>query len=139
MARAMSACTRPGAGTTNESHWTERAAALLAPLLYAANLSDLSIAEVLRWTLRQELGPAREVLLDCDTEIAADVLDGIEQTDARERSSIFSATAGVLAPTTPMPSGQWRPSRTSIPPASRARRTRSTSPRRSIARRSARR
>ena len=30
-------------------------------------------------------------------EIAADVLAGIEQTDARERSSIFSATAGVLA------------------------------------------
>ena len=30
-------------------------------------------------------------------EIAADVLVGIEKTDARERSSIFSATAGVLA------------------------------------------
>jgi len=97
MARAMSACTRPGSGTTNESHWTERAAALLAPLLYAANLTDRPIADVLRWTLRQELAPARQVLVNCETEIAADVLDGIEQTDARERSSIFSATAGVLA------------------------------------------
>ncbi len=97
MARAMSACTRTGAGTSNESHWTERAAALLAPLLYAANLTDRPIAEVLRWTLRQELAPAREVLVDCDSEIAADVLVGIEETDSRERSSIFSATAGVLA------------------------------------------
>ena len=97
MARAMSTCVRVGAGTTNESHWTERAAALLAPLLYAANLSDRPIAAVLRWTLRQELGPARAILLDSDSEIAADVLDGIERTDARERSSIFSATAGVLA------------------------------------------
>ena len=97
MARAMAACTRVGAGTTNESHWTERAAALLAPLLYAANLSDRPIAEVLRWTLRQDLKPARSVLLDCDSEIAADILAGIEQTDSRERSSIFSATAGVLA------------------------------------------
>ena len=97
MARAMTACTRVGAGTSNESHWTERAAALLAPLLYAANLTDRPIAEVLRWTLRQDLAPARAVLVDCDSEIAADVLDGIEQTDARERSSIFSATAGVLA------------------------------------------
>ncbi len=97
MARAMSACTRAGAGTSNESHWTERAAALLAPLLYAANLTDRPIAEVLRWTLRQDLAPARAVLLDCDSEIAADVLDGIERTDSRERSSIFSATAGVLA------------------------------------------
>ena len=32
MARAMAACVR-GGGTNNESHWTERAAALLAPLL----------------------------------------------------------------------------------------------------------
>ncbi len=97
MARAMAACTRPGSGTTNEDHWTERAAALLAPLLYAANLSDRPIAEVLRWTLRQELAPARDALLDGDSEIAADVLAGIEQTDSRERSSIFSAAAGVLA------------------------------------------
>jgi len=97
IARAMTACTRVGAGTTNESHWTERAAALLAPLLYAANLTDRPISEVLRWTLRQELAPARAVLVDCETEIAPDVLDGIELTDARERSSIFSATAGVLA------------------------------------------
>jgi type IV secretion system protein VirD4 len=97
MARAMAACTRPGSGTTNESHWTERAAALLAPLLHAANLTDRPIADVLRWTLRQDLSPARQALVDADSEIAADVLAGIEQTDARERSSIFSATAGVLA------------------------------------------
>ena len=97
MARAMAACTRPGSGATNEEHWTERASALLAPLLHAANLTDRSIAEVLRWTLRQDLSPAREALLDSESEIAADVLAGIEQTDSRERSSIFSATAGVLA------------------------------------------
>lgn len=96
-ARAMAACTRPGAGTTNESHWTERAAALLAPLLYAASLSGGPIAEVLRWTLRQDLEPAQQALLDSESEIAADVLAGIERTDARERSSIFSAAAGVLA------------------------------------------
>jgi type IV secretory pathway TraG/TraD family ATPase VirD4 len=97
MSRAMAACTRPGSGTTNEDHWTERAAALLAPLLHAANLTNQPIAEVLRWTLRQDLAPARQALLDCDSDIAAAVLAGIEGTDARERSSIFSATAGVLA------------------------------------------
>lgn len=96
MARAMAACTRPGSGTTNESHWTERASALLAPLLYAANLTDRPIAEVLRWTLRHDLSDAKGVLVDCHSDIAADVLAGIEQTDARERSSIFSATAGIL-------------------------------------------
>jgi type IV secretion system protein VirD4 len=97
MARAMTACTRVGAETTNESHWSERAAALLAPLLHAANLTDRPIAEVLGWTLRQDLDPAMAVLVDCESEIPTAVLTGIDQTDPRERSSIFSATAGVLA------------------------------------------
>jgi type IV secretion system protein VirD4 len=97
MARAMTQATRPGAGTTNESHWSERAAALLAPLLYAAHHTNQPIAEVLGWTLRQDLAPAQAILADTDAPVAADVLAGIERTDTRERSSIFSATAGVLA------------------------------------------
>lgn len=97
MARAMTAASRVGAGTTNENHWSERAAALLGPLLYAGYLTDRPIEDVLRWTLRQDLAPALEILADADTQIAADVLVGIERTDARERSSIFSATAGVLS------------------------------------------
>lgn len=96
-ARAMTACTRVGAGTTAETHWTERAQALLAPLLYAANLTSRPIEEVLRWTLHQDPVAALEVLADQGHEIAAAVLVGIERTDTRERSSIFSATAGVLA------------------------------------------
>jgi type IV secretion system protein VirD4 len=96
-ARAMTACTRVGAGTTAETHWTERATALLAPLLYAAYLTDKPIEEVLRWTLHQDPSKALEVLADQGHEIAAAVLVGIERTDGRERSSIFSATAGVLA------------------------------------------
>ena len=97
MARAMTTASRAGAGTTNENHWSERAAALLGPLLYAAHLSDRPIEDVLRWALRQDIAPALETLADADTQIAADVLVGIERTDARERSSIFSATAGVLS------------------------------------------
>jgi type IV secretory pathway TraG/TraD family ATPase VirD4 len=96
-ARAMTAASNPGAGTTNETHWTERAAALLAPLLYAANQTRQPIAEVLTWTLRQDLKPAQAILADSDAPVAADVLAGIQATDQRERSSIFSATAGVLA------------------------------------------
>jgi type IV secretion system protein VirD4 len=97
MARAMAACTSPGRGTTNEAHWRERSSALLAPLLYAANLSGRPVGELLRWVLRQDLGPAGIVLEDHEASVASDVLVGIANTDARERSSIFSATAGVLA------------------------------------------
>ena len=138
MARAMTACTRVGSGTTNENHWTERAAALLAPLLYAAQLTGRPIGEVLRWTLRQDLAPAMDALADGGSEIAADVLVGIEKTDARERSSIFSATAGVLAAYNADAVRDNAPrTRTSTPTDSRPRRTRSTSPRPSTSRPSA--
>jgi len=97
MARAMAAATSPGRGTSNEDHWRERSTALLAPLLYAAKLGELPIDGVLAWVLRQELEAAKLVLDDHHATVAGDVLAGIDKTDARERSSIFSATAGVLA------------------------------------------
>jgi len=92
MARAMAACTNAGSGTTNEQHWRERSTALLA-----ANLSRQPVGELLRWVLRQDLDAAGLTLEDNDARIANDVLVGIAKTDGRERSSIFSATAGVLA------------------------------------------
>jgi type IV secretion system protein VirD4 len=97
MARAMAAASSPAKGTTNEHHWRERSTALLAPLLHAANVTERPIAEVLRWVLRGDLDAAAKTLEDHGTDIAADVLAGIKKTDERERSSIFSATAGVLA------------------------------------------
>lgn len=97
MARAMTAAGESAKGTTNEHHWRERSTALLAPLLHAASITDGQIADVLTWVLRDELAEAREALGDHGAQMACDVLAGIEKTDERERSSIFSATAGVLA------------------------------------------
>lgn len=97
-ARAMTASANAGKGTTNEGHWRERAAALLAPLLYAASLTARPIEDVLHWTLRQDSTDALEILgKQHRHETAANVLVGIERTDTRERSSIYSATAGVLS------------------------------------------
>jgi Type IV secretory system Conjugative DNA transfer len=97
MARAMAAGGSSAKGTTNEHHWRERSTALLAPLLHAAFLTDRQITQVLTWVLRAELEPARKALEDHGAQIAADVLAGIAKTDERERSSILSATAGVLS------------------------------------------
>jgi type IV secretory pathway TraG/TraD family ATPase VirD4 len=97
MSRAMTAAAAPGAGTMNESHWRERSAALLAPLLLAAQLGGHDVGELLRWVLRGELKAAAEVLEEREQGVAGDVLAGIARTDTRERSSIFSACAGVLA------------------------------------------
>jgi type IV secretory pathway TraG/TraD family ATPase VirD4 len=97
MARAMTSISPAAHGTRNEHHWTERSAALLAPLLYAANLTNQPISTVLKWVLRTELDPAGKALEAHNAETANDVLVGIANTDERERSSIFSATAGTLA------------------------------------------
>lgn len=97
VAHAMAACTSPGRGTSSETHWQERAAALLAPLLHAAHLGGQTISDVLAWVLRHDLEPAALTLEDHDAPVARDVLTGIAATDGRERSSILSAAAGVLA------------------------------------------
>jgi len=97
MARAMTRAAPAGRGTQHEQHWSERAGALLAPLLYAANLSGQPVAAVLGWVLRADLEEAARILERHDARVATDVLVGIAKTDGRERSSIFSATAGVLA------------------------------------------
>lgn len=86
-----------GRGTTHEQHWSERAAALLAPLLYAAHASEQQIDAVLRWVLRHDFKEPTEILARAREPIAVDVLYGISKTDPRERASIFSAAAGVLA------------------------------------------
>jgi type IV secretion system protein VirD4 len=96
-ARAMSAAAAPGRGTTNEAHWRERSTALLAPLLHAAAIAERPVADVLRWVLRGDLDTAARTLEARGAETASDVLVGIARTDERERSSIFSATAGVLS------------------------------------------
>lgn len=77
-------------------HWTERAGALLAPLLHAAALQQADMATVLRWVDRHEAGPALQVLDDAGAMTAADLLAGIAATDAREQSGIWSTASGTL-------------------------------------------
>jgi type IV secretory pathway TraG/TraD family ATPase VirD4 len=97
LARAMTGAARPNGRTGESAHWTERAEALLAPLLHAAHLRHAGIETVVRWVLRQELEPARACLATHGVDIGADVLSGLAATDPREQSGIWSSTAGVLA------------------------------------------
>lgn len=55
MARAMVSGARVGAGTTDQTHWSKRASALLAPLLQAAAIGGLGVDRVVDWVLRHEL------------------------------------------------------------------------------------
>ena len=97
LARAMTGAARPHGRTGDSAHWTERAEALLAPLLHAAHLDGAGMEAVVRWVLRQDLEPARAALRAHGVDTGADVLAGLAATDPREQSGIWSSAAGVLA------------------------------------------
>ncbi|MGH9017171.1 MAG: type IV secretory system conjugative DNA transfer family protein [Acidimicrobiales bacterium] len=89
--------TAAGGGDLGTDHWTERAQALLAPLLHAAALDGAELATALSWIDRRQIAPAQRVLDREGATIAADLLAGIAATDEREQSGIWSTASGVLA------------------------------------------
>jgi type IV secretion system protein VirD4 len=85
-----------GAADTDvgSSHWTDRAASLIAAQLHAAALGGLGMRDVLAWTLRQDSdSPLAELE---PASLAHDVLTGITRTADRERSGIYSTASRVL-------------------------------------------
>jgi type IV secretory pathway TraG/TraD family ATPase VirD4 len=95
IARAMTA--NIGAGTTDRSHWANRAQALLAPMLHAAAVHGRDMESVVDWVMRHDLDEPGILLEDqrC-CKLAFGNLIGLLNTEERERSSIFSATADAL-------------------------------------------
>ncbi len=98
VARAMVGGSHQHSSAGDSAHWTERAEALLAPMFHAAALSGLTVAEACSWVERHDLGPALAILERWDAGVGATVLEGIARTASRERASIFSSAAGILAP-----------------------------------------
>jgi type IV secretion system protein VirD4 len=82
-----------------EDHWNERAGTLVAPLLHAAALNEVPLRELVRRVDDRAVQWAIAVLLDYHGVAHASVssLRAIENTEERERSSIWSTTAGLFA------------------------------------------
>ncbi len=104
MARSLvevgSATGGPRALRGDNSHWTERAQALLAPLLHAGALDGTDMRTVLTWVDRRQALPAQQILAGepgRPTELARNLLDGIAATDERELSGIWSTASGALS------------------------------------------
>jgi type IV secretion system protein VirD4 len=97
-ARSLVMVGASGTGATRaaDSHWTERAQALLAPLLHAAALEGADMRTVLGWVDRHRALPAQQVLSGAGAAIPRDLLDGIVTTDERELSGIWSTASGAL-------------------------------------------
>jgi type IV secretory pathway TraG/TraD family ATPase VirD4 len=100
IARAMAEAARPGGRVGEAGHWTERAEALLAPLLHGAAISGAGMAQVVRWVNRHDLDSGRAALSMADSggaALAVDILTGLAATDERELSGIWSTAAGILS------------------------------------------
>jgi type IV secretion system protein VirD4 len=89
-----------GLSRTEHSHWTERAQALLAPILHAAALAEGDMQTVLLWVDRRKALPAQQILAAQGgpaAELPRNLLDGIVATEERELSGIWSTASGALA------------------------------------------
>jgi type IV secretory pathway TraG/TraD family ATPase VirD4 len=82
-----------------DDHWNERATTLLAPLLHAAFVRATPLRELLRSVDDRDSGPSSASLIDHygANHPAVTSLRAIEATEERERSSIWSTTAGLFA------------------------------------------
>ena len=100
VARGLVGAVRPpggrDGGEVGTDHWSERAQALLAPVLHAAALDEVELATVLAWIDRRQAGPALSILDREGAVVAGDLLAGIAATDGREQSGIWSTASGVL-------------------------------------------
>jgi type IV secretory pathway TraG/TraD family ATPase VirD4 len=85
-------------GSGVPDHWTERAGALLAPLLHAASLGEKGVPELARWVDLREGDEALGIIARVagSGHTAAASLGGVLATEERELSGIWSTTAGVL-------------------------------------------
>ncbi|MFZ1062039.1 MAG: type IV secretory system conjugative DNA transfer family protein [Acidimicrobiales bacterium] len=90
---------RRGRGDRSDDHWTERASALVAPLLHAAALADESLGELASRVDHRRADDALHALHERygDQHPSVSLLSGVLATEERERSGIWSTTSGLFA------------------------------------------
>lgn len=82
-----------------DDHWSERAGALVAPLLHAASLRDRSLGQVAASVDTRSADGELALLRERYGELhpAVTLLQGVLLTEERERSGIWSSAAGLFA------------------------------------------
>ena len=97
--RSLVESARRGYGDRADDHWTERAAALVAPLLHDAALRQDSMGALVS-RVDQRSGDAALSLLEQrygEHHPASSLLKGVLASEDRERSSIWSTASGLFA------------------------------------------
>ncbi len=97
--RSLLDVARRGGPDRAEDHWTERAGALVAPLLHAAALAGESLPQLATRIDERQAGAHLGLLREAygDAHPATALLGGILSTEERERSGIWSTASGLFA------------------------------------------
>ena len=85
-----------GGSQAGYSHWVERAASLIAPLVHAAQIGGYEMDTLMVWLNRRECGDPAGILKACGETLALDALKGVLLSEERERSGIFSTALGLF-------------------------------------------
>ncbi|HTT59368.1 MAG TPA: type IV secretory system conjugative DNA transfer family protein [Acidimicrobiales bacterium] len=98
-ARSLLDVARRGRGERSDDHWSERAGALVAPMMHACALRDESLGELASRVDERRCDDLVGELTEHhgDHHPAVTLLRGVLATEERERSSIWSTTAGLFA------------------------------------------
>jgi type IV secretion system protein VirD4 len=84
-------------GFGDADFWYAAAAKLLAPLFFAAALSDRSISDVIRWVNLQEESEVIGILKDGGQDLALDAARASFRREPRQKSSVYTTAETVLA------------------------------------------
>jgi type IV secretory pathway TraG/TraD family ATPase VirD4 len=97
--RSLIDVARRGRGDRGDDHWTERAGALVAPLLHAAALKNESLGSLASRVDERASDDFTHELFDRygDHHPSVALLRGVLATEERERSSIWSTASGLFA------------------------------------------
>jgi type IV secretion system protein VirD4 len=98
MAAWLSTAAQPrNAGIESAEFWYAAATKLLAPLLFAAAVTERTMADVVRWVDSQELEEVYDALETADEGAALTAFQASALRDDRTRSGVYTTTETVLA------------------------------------------
>lgn len=93
---ALASAAHPDQANAANEFWDKEAASMLAPLLHAAALAGVSMAEVVRWLDARDFSDPLRILKGAGAGAAADQLEGVGRRDERNRETTVMSALNLL-------------------------------------------
>jgi type IV secretory pathway TraG/TraD family ATPase VirD4 len=93
---ALASAAHPDQANAANEFWDKEAASMLAPLLHAAALAAVGMAEVVRWLDARDFSDPLNILKNAGAGAAADQLEGVGRRDERNRETTVMSALNLL-------------------------------------------